>query len=62
MAVDLAGRPEAINLRPSAETGLHCGIYRRFPDAGAALHGHSVPATTLSRRGGDHLRWRAMSC
>ncbi|MCU0890000.1 MAG: methylthioribulose 1-phosphate dehydratase [Rubritepida sp.] len=55
MAVDLAGRPEASNLRPSAETGLHCGIYRRFPSAAAALHGHSVAATTLSRRGGDHL-------
>ncbi|WP_206932027.1 methylthioribulose 1-phosphate dehydratase [Roseococcus thiosulfatophilus] len=55
MAVDLHGRPEASNLRPSAETGLHCGIYRRFPKVGAALHGHSVPATVLSRRGGHHL-------
>ncbi|HEV7458681.1 MAG TPA: methylthioribulose 1-phosphate dehydratase [Roseococcus sp.] len=55
MAVDVHGRPEASNLRPSAETGLHCGIYRRFPAARAALHGHSVPATVLSRRGGDHL-------
>lgn len=55
MTVDLEGRPEASNLRPSAETGLHCGIYRRFPGAGAALHGHSVAATTLSRRRGDHV-------
>lgn len=55
MAVDLDGRPEDGNLRPSAETGLHCGIYRRFPWAGAALHGHSVAATVLSRRGGDAL-------
>jgi len=55
MTVDLQGRPEASNLRPSAETGLHCGIYRRFPAAGAALHGHSVPATVLSRRSGDAL-------
>lgn len=55
MTVDLDGRPERSNLRPSAETGLHCGIYRRFPRARAALHGHSVPATVLSRRGGDHL-------
>jgi methylthioribulose-1-phosphate dehydratase len=53
MAVDLDGRPEDSNLRPSAETGLHCGIYRRFPKAGAALHGHSVPATVLSRLAGD---------
>jgi len=55
MVVDLHGRPEQSNLRPSAETGLHCGIYRRFPTAGAALHGHSVAATVLSRRAGDHL-------
>lgn len=55
MAVDLDGRSQQAHLRPSAETGLHCGIYRRFPEAHAALHGHSVPATVLSRRGGDHL-------
>lgn len=55
MAVDLDGRAEDSNLRPSAETGLHCGIYRRFPKAGAALHGHSVPATVLSRLAGDTI-------
>jgi len=55
MAVDLDGRPEDSNLRPSAETGLHCGIYRRFASAGAALHGHSVPATVLSRQAGDAI-------
>ena len=55
MAVDLDGKPEDSNLRPSAETGLHCGIYRRFVSAGAALHGHSVPATVLSRQAGDAI-------
>lgn len=55
MAVDLDGRAEDSKLRPSAETGLHCGIYRRFPQAGAALHGHSVPATVLSRLAGTHI-------
>lgn len=55
MAVDLDGRAEDSNLRPSAETGLHCGIYRRFPKAGAALHGHSVPATVLSRLAGASI-------
>jgi len=55
MAVDLDGKPQDSNLRPSAETGLHCGIYRRFPRAGAALHGHSVPATVLSRQAGDAI-------
>ena len=53
MIVDIDGRPEFSNLLPSAETGLHCGIYRRFPNAGAALHGHSIPATVLSRQAGD---------
>nr|WP_314072539.1 methylthioribulose 1-phosphate dehydratase [uncultured Roseococcus sp.] len=55
MAVDLDGRPEDGSLRPSAETGLHCGIYRRFRKAGAALHGHSVPATVLSRLAGNSI-------
>lgn len=55
MVVDLDGRTARSDLRPSAETALHCGIYRRFPEAGAALHGHSVAATTLSRRLGDYL-------
>lgn len=55
MAVDLDGRAEDSNLRPSAETGLHCGIYRRFPKAGAALHGHSIPATVLSRLSGGQI-------
>ena len=49
MEVDLNGRALDSNLRPSAETGLHCGIYHRFPSAGAALHGHSIAATVLSR-------------
>lgn len=55
MAVDLDGRAEDARLRPSAETGLHCGIYRRFTRAGAALHGHSVAATVLSRLAGPAL-------
>lgn len=55
MAVGLDGVPEDATLRPSAETGLHCGIYRRFPAAGAVLHGHSVPVTVLSRLAGDAI-------
>ena len=55
MLVDPAGQALGTNARPSAETLLHCGIYRRFGAAGAALHGHSVPATVLSRHAGDHL-------
>jgi methylthioribulose-1-phosphate dehydratase len=49
MAVDLQGKPEDAGQKPSAETLLHCGIYRRFPDAGAVLHGHSIANTLLSQ-------------
>ena len=47
--LDGEGRPLSHG-RPSAETGLHVGIYRRRPDAGAVLHTHSIAATVLSRR------------
>jgi methylthioribulose-1-phosphate dehydratase len=47
--VDLDGRAEDPGRRGSAETLLHCGIYRRFPEAGAVLHGHSIANTVLSR-------------
>ncbi|WP_419727970.1 methylthioribulose 1-phosphate dehydratase [Lichenicola sp.] len=47
--VDLAGMPLRDGDRPSAETTLHCQIYRLVPWAGAVLHGHSVVATVLSR-------------
>jgi methylthioribulose-1-phosphate dehydratase len=54
--VDLAGQPQRQGDRPSAETGLHCGIYQHFPEAGVVLHGHSVAVTVLSRLGGDAIR------
>jgi methylthioribulose-1-phosphate dehydratase len=41
---------------PSYESLLHCGIYRRFPDARAVLHGHSPANTVLSRRATDSIR------
>jgi methylthioribulose-1-phosphate dehydratase len=41
--------------KSSAETLLHCGIYRRFPQAGAVLHGHSIANTVLSRAAGNTL-------
>jgi len=47
MCVDLHGHPLSPG-RPSAETLLHCQIYRLFPHAGAVLHGHSVAGTVLS--------------
>jgi methylthioribulose-1-phosphate dehydratase len=56
MAVDLHGRPEDPGFKPSAETGLHCGVYRRFPAARACLHGHSPAVTVLSRLAGPAIR------
>jgi methylthioribulose-1-phosphate dehydratase len=47
MQVDEAGAPLSPG-RPSAETLLHCQIYRAFHTAGAVLHGHSVAGTVLS--------------
>ena len=47
MQVDLAGQALTAGARPSAETLLHCQIYRLFPQAGAVLHGHSVAGTVL---------------
>lgn len=49
LAGDTAARPLDAGDRPSAETTLHCQIYAAFPDAGAVLHGHSVPLTALTR-------------
>ncbi len=48
MQVDLSGTPITLGAKPSAETLLHCQIYRLFDRAGAVLHGHSVAATVLS--------------
>jgi methylthioribulose-1-phosphate dehydratase len=36
--------------KPSAETAIHRALYRRFNDAGACLHGHSVDAALVSER------------
>lgn len=55
MVVDLDGVAEDPAKRSSAETLLHCGIYRRFPQAGAVLHGHSIANTVLSRAAGGSL-------
>jgi methylthioribulose-1-phosphate dehydratase len=48
IAVGLDGLPLTSWGRPSAETLLHCQLYRLFPHVGAVVHGHSVPATVLS--------------
>jgi methylthioribulose-1-phosphate dehydratase len=51
MAVDYDGKAFSPGLKPSAETLLHCQLYRLFPPVGAVLHGHSVAATVLSMLG-----------
>jgi methylthioribulose-1-phosphate dehydratase len=48
IAVDLDGNVLTPGAKPSAETLLHCQIYRKFPEARAVLHGHSVAGTVLS--------------
>jgi methylthioribulose-1-phosphate dehydratase len=53
--VNAEGQPERAGDRASAETGLHCGIYHRFPEAGAVLHGHSLANTVLSRTSGASI-------
>lgn len=47
MAVDLQGEPLMAG-KPSAETLLHCQLYRWSSGIGAALHTHSPAATVLS--------------
>lgn len=56
MTVDAAGASREPGAKPSYETLLHCGIYRRFLEAGAVLHGHSLANTVLSRRAGASIR------
>jgi methylthioribulose-1-phosphate dehydratase len=49
--VGLDGHALEQGIKPSAETLLHCQLYRLFPPVGAVLHGHSVAATVLSMAG-----------
>ena len=48
IAVDFDGRSLTSGMKPSAETLLHCQIYRLWPEVGSVLHGHSVAATALT--------------
>jgi methylthioribulose-1-phosphate dehydratase len=49
--VGLDGTAREQGQKPSAETLLHCQLYRLFPQIGSVLHGHSVAATVLSMAG-----------
>ncbi len=48
--VDIKGQPLAqfTGIKPSAETLIHCFLYRTFAEVGCVLHSHSVVATILS--------------
>ena len=50
MRVDLHGRGLDPGKRSSAETLLHCQLYRHAGHIGAVLHTHSPASTVLSRR------------
>ena len=52
--VDFDGRGQD-GSKPSAETTLHCQLYRTSADIGSVLHTHSVYSTILSLQIGDQL-------
>lgn len=49
---DGTGRQEG---HPSAETGLHLMLYRKFPETGAVLHPHTPASVVISRIKKDHV-------
>ncbi len=49
LLTDAEGRPLVAGCRPSAETGLHCAIYRIEPAARAVVHAHASVAAILTR-------------
>lgn len=55
LRVDLAGKALDKGKRSSAETMLHCQLYRHARDIGAVLHTHS-PASTVLSRAHDRIR------
>lgn len=49
LIVDLEGKPQASNKKPSAETLIHTAIYSLFPEMNAVLHTHTLNGTVLAR-------------
>jgi methylthioribulose-1-phosphate dehydratase len=49
MLIDMNGKAVGSDHRPSAETGLHTQVYRRFPEANVVLHTHSRTQSVASR-------------
>lgn len=50
MEIDREGKPvkEFEDIKPSAETLIHCELYNLFPSTRYILHTHSMPGTLLS--------------
>ncbi|MEM6730282.1 MAG: methylthioribulose 1-phosphate dehydratase [Myxococcota bacterium] len=57
MLCDLDGRPIDADLKPSAETALHVGLYRYESEIGSVLHTHSVTTTVMSRIVSDYIEF-----
>ena len=49
MLIDMDGKAVGSDHRPSAETGLHTQVYRRYPHANVVLHTHSRTQSVASR-------------
>ena len=49
LLVNAGGNPVNDARKPSAETALHCAIYRLFPHVHCVLHTHTVLNTILSQ-------------
>ncbi len=49
LLVNAQGQPIQDHRRPSAETALHCSIYKLYPETTCILHTHTVLNTILSQ-------------
>lgn len=52
---DATATGEFINVKPSAETLIHCELYKLFPETNVVLHSHSVYPVVVSRKTVRHL-------
>lgn len=60
MKVDLNGMPtsEYQNIKPSAETLIHCVLYQLFPKTNVILHSHSVYSVLNSQKYEDLIHFK----
>lgn len=58
MLVDLSGKPLTgfENIRPSAETLIHCALYELFPETQCIVHSHSVYSVLHSAVEKEHVQ------